>query len=451
MPRPQTPCESVHCGCKAAEYNAAPSLNHHGSMSALFLRVLLAATLALCPLLASAQGLHVVARVNDDAITDFELNERVILAIRTTNQTDSPDLRKRLAPQILRQMIDERLQIQDGRKLGLRATETEVNGRVGEIERAAGLAPGQFKQYLQGIGVPYEIATQQIGASIAWVKLVRRRIRPQVDVTDAEVDDALARMRANVGKTESRVAEIFIPIDRTDQADEGRRTADRIVEQAKRGTPFPALAQQFSQGATAQSGGDLGWVLPGSLDPALDAVLEKQPVRTASAPIRTAAGWHILYIVDRRPFASSRPDDARVNLVQMTLALPVNSSPAEIEETTAEARKAMAAVHQCADLHTQARQLKGASSGDLTNVRVGDLASNRQMHEEIPKLPPGGVAGPFRVSEGLQVVALCSKQGGDGLPTRSSISHQILLQKLEAAGRRYMRDLRRSATIDIKP
>jgi len=420
-------------------------------MSALFLRALLAITLALCPVLASAQGLRVVARVNDDAITDYDLSQRVVLAIRTTNQTDSPDLRKRLAPQILQQMIDERLQIQDAKKLGLRATEGEIAQRVGEIERSAGLAPGQFKQYLQGIGVPYEIATQQLEASIAWLKIVRRRIRAQVEVSDTEIDDTLARMRGNIGKTEARVGEIFIPVDRNDQADEGRRNADRIVEQIRRGALFAPLAQQFSRGATAQNGGDLGWVLPGTLDAALDAAIDKLPVRTVSDPIRTPAGWHILYVVDKRQFASSRPDDIRLNLVQMTLALPVNASSAEVEQASAEARKAMAGVRQCADLHAQSRLLKGASSGDLQNVRVGDLASNRQMYDEIPKLPVGGTAGPFRVAEGLQVVSLCSKEGTNGLPTRDSIGQQLLLGKLEAAGRRYMRDLRRTATIDIKP
>jgi peptidyl-prolyl cis-trans isomerase SurA len=81
---------------------------------------------------------------------------------------------------------------------------------------------------------------------------------------------------------------------------------------------------------------------------------------------------------------------------------------------------------------------------------VGDLQANREMYEALPKLNVGGTAGPFRVAEGLQVVALCGKVGSDGLPTRDVISQQLLLQKLEAAGRRYMRDLRRQATIDIK-
>src|SRR6185436_10704638 len=130
------------------------------------------------------------------------------------------------------------------------------------------------------------------------------------------------------------------------------------------------------QGATAQTGGDLGWILPGSLDPALDAAMEKLPLRQVSEPIRTPAGYHILFVSDRRPFATARPDDVRLNLVQMTLALPVNASPDEVARATTEAQKALVGVRACQDLHTQARQLKGATSGDLNNVRVGDLAPN---------------------------------------------------------------------------
>jgi peptidyl-prolyl cis-trans isomerase SurA len=321
---------------------------------------------------------------------------------------------------------------------------------VAEVERSAGMARGQFRQYLQSINVPYEVATQQMQASLAWVKIVRRRVRPQVEVSDTEIEDAMARIKSNVGKTESRVAEIFVPIDRVEQADDSKRAADRVIEQLRRGTPFAALAQQFSQGATAQAGGDLGWILPGSLDPTLDAAIDKLPLRQASEPIRTPAGYHILYVIDRRQFASAKPDDVRLNLVQLTLALPVNASAEETSRSTAEAQKAMAAVHQCNDLHAQARQMKGATSGDLSGVRVGDLAPNRQMYEDIPKLAAGGTAGPFRVAEGLQIVSLCSKEGATGLPTRDVISQQILLQKLEAAGRRYMREMRRVATIEIK-
>lgn len=423
----------------------------HRTVSAPFLRLLLAVFLVAAPVApVSAQGLRVVARVNDEAITDFELQKRITFAVRSAGMQETPDLQQRLASQLLRQMIDERLQIQNARGLGVRPSEAEINQRVAEIERGAGMQRGQFKLYLQSIGVPYEVAAQQIEAGLAWTKIVRRRVRPQVDVSDAEIDDALARIRSNMGKTESRVAEIFIPIDKVEQADEAKRSADRVIEQLRRGAPFGALAQQFSQGATAQAGGDLGWILPGSLDPSIDAAIEKIPLRQTSDAIRTPAGYHIIYVVDRRAFATSRPDDVRLNLTQLTLALPVNASADEVARATTEAQKAMAGVRQCSDMHAQARQLKGATSGDLSSVRVGDLAANRQMYDEIPRLPPGGTAGPFRVAEGLQIVALCSKEGADGLPTRDVIGQQILLQKLEAAGRRYMREMRRVATIELK-
>lgn len=425
-------------------------------MSAPFLRALFAILLALAPAFASAQsawaqGLRVVARVNDDAITDFDLAQRIQFALKTTGLQDTPDLRQRMASQVLRQMIDERLQIQNAKRLGVPASSAEVQQRLGEIERGAGMSPGQFKLFLQSIGVPYDIAAQQFEAQIAWGKVVRRKVRPQVDVSEAEIDDAMSRLRANMGKTESRVAEIFVPVDRAEGVDEGKRSADRIVDQLKRGAPFAAVAQQFSQGPSAQTGGDIGWVLPGSLDPAVDAAIAKLQPRQFSDPIRSPSGWHILYVVDRRQFAATRPDDVRLNLVQLTLPLPVNASAEETSRASAEAQKAMSAVRQCSDLHALARQMKGATSGDLQGVRIGDLSANRQMYEEIPRLQVGGTAGPFRVAEGLQIVALCGRAGGDGLPTRDAISQQILLQKLESAGRRYMRDLRRTATIDVKP
>lgn len=419
-------------------------------MSASFLRAFAAILLVLSPALASAQ-VRVVARVNDDAITDFDLSQRIQFAIKTTGLQDTPDLRQRMASQVLRQMIDERLQIQNAKRLGMPTSDAEVQQRLSEIERGAGMNPGQFRLFLQSIGVPYDIAAQQFEAQLAWGKIVRRKVRPLIEVSEAEIDDALARLRANIGKTESRVAEIFVPVDRTEGVDEAKRNADRIVDQLKRGAPFAAVAQQFSQGASAQTGGDIGWVLPGSLDPALDAAIGRLQPRQFSDPVRSPGGWHILYVVDRRQFAATRPDDVRLNLVQLTLSLPVNASAEETNRASADAQKAMTAVRQCSDLHAQAGQLKGATSGDLKGVRIGDLAGNRQMYEDIPRLQAGGTAGPFRVAEGLQIVSLCSRAGGDGLPTRDAIQQQILLQKLEAASRRYMRDLKRTSTVDVKP
>src|SRR5260370_24631339 len=130
----------------------------------IFFRAFVAIALVVCPALASAQGLRVMARVNDDAITDYELNQRIVFAVRSTGMQDSPELHQRMASQILRQMIDERLQIQHAKGLGVGVTAAELNQRVAEIERSAGMSRGQVRPYLQDIGVPYAGAVPQIQA-----------------------------------------------------------------------------------------------------------------------------------------------------------------------------------------------------------------------------------------------------------------------------------------------
>jgi peptidyl-prolyl cis-trans isomerase SurA len=114
-------------------------------MPALLLRAFVATALVLCPVLASAQSLRVVARVNDEAITDFDLKERIVFAVKSSGLQDTPDIHQRLAPQILRQMIDEKLQVQNAKALGLAPSDGEVAARVSEIEHSAGMAPGTFK------------------------------------------------------------------------------------------------------------------------------------------------------------------------------------------------------------------------------------------------------------------------------------------------------------------
>ena len=420
-------------------------------MAALLFRTILVVVALLTSCLAEAQGLRVVARVNDDAITDFDLNQRVLFAIRTTGLQDSPELRQRMAAQILRQMIDERLQIQAAKRLGLKPTDSEMQQRFNDIERAAGLSRGQFRQYLQSVGVPFDIATQQIEAQIAWGKIVRRKVRPQVDVSEAEIDDALNRMKTNVGKTEFASSRRFsyrsiAPTSRM------RPSAARIASwsscaMVRRSPRLPSSSRRAPPRRPAVS-----WAgcCPDRSTRCSTALWKSWRCGSIPSRFRSSSGWHILYVVDRRPFAVTRPDDLRLNLTQMTLPLPANASPEEVARATADAQKAMQGVKSCNDLHARSRELKGATSGDLNGIRVGDLQANREMYEALPKLSVGGTAGPFRVAEGLQVVVMCGKSGGGGLPTRETISQQLLLQKLEAASRRYMRDLRRQAMIDIK-
>jgi peptidyl-prolyl cis-trans isomerase SurA len=109
--------------------------------------------------------------------------------------------------------------------------------------------------------------------------------------------------------------------------------------------------------------------------------------------------------------AQPRSDDDRIDLVLMTLPFAINATPEQIAQVEAQAREAMSHVRRCEDLRSEVSTVPGATSG-YVSVRVGDLRPNRQMYEQIPKLALGGVAGPFGVVEGFQIVAMCGPSRG---------------------------------------
>lgn len=415
---------------------------------------IVAVTVGLCALPAAVpaqDSYRIIANVNSQGITQYELNQRIKLTMLSSRIADTPANRAQVQRQVLRQMIDERIQVDEALRSQIKPTAGEVRERIQQLEQANRMPTGGIEQALRGAGVEMTVLTSQIEASIVWGKLVRRKVRGTIDVTDAEIDEVLNQLRRNVGKSENRVAEIFLAVDRPDQADEALRNAQRILEQIRVGTPFAVMAQQFSQAASAANGGDLGWILPGQLDPALEAAITRlQPGRVVDQPVRTASGWHILALVDRRTFGagSSNPAEVRVNLTQLLMPLPPNASQDEIARGTAEAQRIIAQVAKCDDLRAAAAKTRGATSSDKDKLRVGDLPPN--VAQQIGSTPVGRAIGPFAVEGAIQILAICSKEGDGGLPSRDAIQQQILSGKLEGAARRYMRDLRRAAIIDVR-
>ena len=419
------------------------------------LLTLLAVMVGLCALptaVPAQDSYRIIANVNSQGITQYELNQRIKLTMLSSRIADTPASRAQVQRQVLRQMIDERIQVDEAKRAQISAGREEVRERVQQLEQANRMPPGGIEQALRGAGVEMTALTDQIAASIVWGKLVRRKVRGTIDVTDAEIDEVLNQLRRNVGKSENRVAEIFLAVDRPEQADEVLRNAQRILEQIRVGTPFAVMAQQFSQSASAATGGDLGWVLPGQLDPALEAAIARlQPGRVVDQPVRTASGWHILALVDRRTFgaaASANPAEIRVNVVQLLLPLPTNASQDEIARSKAEAERIMAQVTQCADLRAAAARTRGATTSEVDKLRVGDLPAN--VAQQMTSTPLGRALGPFALQGAIQIISVCSREGDGGLPSRDAIQQQILSGKLEAAARRYMRDLRRAAIIDVR-
>jgi peptidyl-prolyl cis-trans isomerase SurA len=275
------------------------------------------------------------AVVNDDIISVLDLAMRVELAIVAAGVQDTQEVRRRLTPQVLRGLIDERLQMQEAKRLDIDVTDVQVAGALEQIAGQNNMTEGQFLTMLRNRGILPTTLIDQIRAQIAWQNVIRRSIRPNVVIAPEEVEEVVTRLNARRGAIERRVAEIFIPVETAAKEDEALQYANRLLQELQNGANFSGLARQFSQSGTASLGGDMGWVREGELDPALETVLAQMGPGEASRPIRTLAGFHILMLRDLRKNDGSDIDRTRIqdNLTNQRLDMLAQRSMQELRRT----------------------------------------------------------------------------------------------------------------------
>src|ERR1700722_4375059 len=166
---------------------------------------------------AAGPEMRIAAVVNDEVISVFDLISRLRLVLLSSNIPDSPDARKKVEAQILRALVDEKLQLQEAKKANVVATDDEINNSLAQIEKQNNMQPGQLNEFLKSHGIDRSSLINQVTASLVWAKLVRRKAAETVEISDEEVDDAMKRLKEHAGEPQSRVAEIFLAVDNPSQ------------------------------------------------------------------------------------------------------------------------------------------------------------------------------------------------------------------------------------------
>lgn len=240
---------------------------------------------------------RVVAVVNNDAITLGELQESILLYRQENRERGGPS-DDELAKQFLNRLIDTRLQFQEAEREKVTVEEEEVTEEVTERMKKFGATTiEQFAKMVQEQGLSMEAVRKRLRESIATAKIVHRRVRLRVSVTERDIERYLEenREKLEVGLGYHARHILIQPEDGKSEAgwEQAQRRAEGLRAQILAGGDFAELAKAFSRDATASEGGDLGPLKRGEL--ALDIethILGLKP-REVSAPYRSALGWHL--------------------------------------------------------------------------------------------------------------------------------------------------------------
>lgn len=386
----------------------------------------------------------ILAVINDDVISSFDLNARVTIAILSSGMPDQPDVRQKINPQIFRALVDEKLQLQEAKRLGITVSDDDVNRALDRIASDNHILGG-MKSFLESKGASPLSLMNQIRASIAWTKVVQRTLRPKVNVSDDEIDAVVQKMEANAGKQEFLVSDISLPVDDPREEQAAARFTEHLMQQIKEGANFGAVARQFSQGTGAASGGDMGWIQEGQLSPEINRALLSGQKGDLIGPLRSSDGYHIIGLRDKRIIAAQNGTSVSAPVVSLQQAFHTGSDSG----TQDEAKRIIASFKDCSSLKDNlADHYSSWKWQDLGKSAVTDLPA--PMASAITPLQAGQASTPMITDKGVLILFLCTKQTPSLAIDRNAIMASIGTERLELQARRLLRDLRRSASISIR-
>ena len=388
------------------------------------------------------------AIINGDVITQTDVNQRLaLLAMANGGQIAAEEV-DRLRQQILRNLIDETLQIQAAKAEEIEVRTSDVDRAVARVASNVQRNPEQLAEYLEANGSSIRSLRRQIEGEISWQRLQQRKIESGISVGDDEVKAILERMNASKGSQEYRVGEIFLSASPANQA-EAAMNANRILEQLKGGASFAGYARQYSEASTAAVGGDLGWVRPEQLPAPLAAAVRSMGPGTISNPIPVPGGISIIAVQDTRRILTADPRDAVLSLKQVSIAFPKGTGRETAEPVVARFAQAARNVGGCGGADRIAQEFNGEVVTS-EQVKMRDLPP--ALQQMMLPMQVGQATQPFgSLEEGVRVLVICGRDESDPTePTFDQVYNQINEERMNMRARRYLRDLRRDAVIEFR-
>ncbi len=411
----------------------------------------LAATAAQAPLPApqSLAGDTIVATVNGDVITQDDVDNRARLFAVSTGLPATPDVLLRLRPQITRQLIDERLRMQEIQRRRIVVPDDEIARAIDEIEHRNNMGKGGLQARLRGEGVAPRTLFDQLRVQLGWTRVLRQTLAGRARVDETEVANQQREYKEQTGQTQYRLGEIFVAIEDPAHAADAKRFADTIIQQLHSGAPFAVVAAQFSQSQTALEGGDLGWLAADHLDPEVASLVAQMPQGAISNPVRVAGGFDIVQMRGKRQVGLEKQTmlSVRAAFLPFTVKLNPQAPTDQQKQTLVHAQALSKSAHDCSAIeaaNAQAGSKRPADPGVLPLANI-----NPQMRAILEPLKIGQPSRPLVSPDGIAVLMVCSRDDKPTpIATHDEISEQLLQDRVELASRQLQRDLRRRALID---
>ena len=428
------------------------------------MRIWLAVLLAIGTGAALAQGTappridlldRIVAVVNKEVITQFELDERISRVQKELQRRGtSIGNRTELERQVLERIILEKVQLQYARETGMRVDDLEVDRTVSRVAEGNKLSLGEFRLALERDSIPFDKFREELRNEILMNRLREREVVSKITVSDGEIDNLLLEQseKKEVG-TEYNLAHVLVRVPEQatpEQVEIRRARAQEVVKRLKEGADFAQVAATYSDAPDALQGGGIGWRSEQRLPELFVGALAALKPGDVSGVLRSPAGFHVIKLLEMR--GAGVPMLVEQAHVRHIL---VRTNELVSEE---EAKRKLVALRERVVNGVSFAELARLNSDDGSASRGGDLGwlypgdTVPEFERAFAELKPMEVSQPVKTPFGWHLIQVLERRTADMSSDRRRLEARkaILDRKGDEAYQEWLRQLRDRAYVELR-
>lgn len=404
----------------------------------------------------------IVAVVNDEVITNSELQTRVEVILQRMRAQKSPiPPESELKRQVLERLIVESAQVQLAKEGGLRVDDTFLDRAIARVAEQNKLTVQQLRDQIEKEGFPFAAYREDIRNQITLSRLREREVDNKVIISDAEVDNFLTAETVNAQtQQEFNLAQILVRIPENASPEviaERRAKAEEAWKKVNAGGDFSKLAATYSDASDALSGGDMGWRNPDRLPQIFfNAVLNVKEGQLAPL-VKSPNGFHILKVLAKRSLPSVDGTKATTT-IQQTRARHILIKVNQVVSQADARRKLLEVKERLQNKAAKFEELAKAFSNDGSANKGGDLGwlfpgdTVPEFEKVMNDLKVGEVSEPFETQFGMHLIEVLERKTDDvsSERKRQEARQTLRARKIEENTEDWLRQLRDRAYVEIR-
>ena len=370
-----------------------------------------------------------IVSVDSEAITTYDLSERIKLVLKALNLEDNIKNRDSVRDRVLELLILEKIKKIESKKFNIEITEEELKDVISKMYDFPVDEYEKFTKFLEQEDIDIDVIKEQLSAELMWKKFTRQKFSSKITINKSEVDTLANNLMNKIGKVEYNYSEILFKNIKENDWENTKKRMNNALSLLESRSSFDLVAKKFDENISTTNPEKNRWVLVDNLDDDLRNALNKLDVGEIKSEIKTKNGYKIIKLNEKRIFG----------LEAFTYSfIKFSSFNRDLNELKSQ--------NITCESNEDDFNLENISFVSIENIKASELSEI--FHDELKKTDIGFFTDIIGISGEDNILLVCNKFDKENqIVNREKIETKIFSEKFNQLANTYLTNLRKNINV----